>query len=92
MEESLEIQGSRKRGNWEGNFALTGTLMMGKYDHLGSLPEMPGGAGLDGEDGGMVFLEDPPSDTSHILRHSHLSGEINRIDEGDLILEDEFEI
>ena len=41
----------------------------------------------------MIFPEDPPSDTSHILRHPHhLSEEINRIDEGDLILEDEFEI
>ena len=93
VEEGDEIQGSRKRGNWEGNFALTGTLMMGKYDHLGSLPEMPGAAGLDGEGRGMIFPEDPPSDTSHILRHPHhLSEEINRIDEGDLILEDEFEI
>ena len=93
VEEGDEIQGSRKRGNWEGNFALTGTLMMGKYDHLGSLPEMPDAAGLDGEGGGMIFPEDPPSDTSHILRHHHhLSEEINRIDEGDLILEDEFEI
>ena len=93
VEEGDEIQGSRKRGNWEGNFALTGTLMMGKYDHLGSLPEMPGAAGLDGEGRGMIFPEDPPSDTSHILRHPHhLSEEINRIDQGDLILEDEFEI
>ena len=76
LEEDMDDSATfSRKGGGEGDFAMTGTLMMGN-DQLGSLPETDE---LESQEGTYGGVRSPRGRLGHIM------------DAGDLILEDDFD-